>query len=70
MGTTGVSPAGSLRAGHGGDFAELARLVRRAGLLRRRYGYYAARIGPVLLWLRQGAKCWRVGPVCRRMRDG
>jgi fatty acid desaturase len=28
----------------GSDFAELSRLVKRAGLLRRRYGYYAARI--------------------------
>jgi len=28
----------------GSDFAELSRWVKRAGLLRRRYGYYAVRI--------------------------
>lgn len=33
------------------DFAELSRTIRSAGLLQRRYGYYAARIGINLLML-------------------
>jgi fatty acid desaturase len=31
--------------GRGSDYAELSRWVKRAGLLRRRYGYYMVRIG-------------------------
>ncbi|GGM48559.1 fatty acid desaturase [Longimycelium tulufanense] len=55
MRATEVFPTGSLRAGGGSDFAELARLVRRAGLLRRRYGYYAARITVNVVLLAAGA---------------
>jgi fatty acid desaturase len=33
----------------GGDYAELSREVRAAGLLRRRYGYYAVKISATLL---------------------
>lgn len=36
------------------DFAELSRSIRGAGLLRRRYGYYAARIGANLILLAGG----------------
>src|SRR6266511_1201121 len=41
---TGARPAAS-RAGRGSAYAELSRQVRQAGLLGRRPGYYAARIG-------------------------
>ncbi|PRX50042.1 fatty acid desaturase [Prauserella shujinwangii] len=39
-----ASAAQSSKPRRGGDFGELSRRVRGAGLLRRRYGYYAARI--------------------------
>ena len=39
--TTTAQPAAPRR---GSDFAELSRRVKQAGLLRRRYGYYALRI--------------------------
>ncbi|MFC0112061.1 fatty acid desaturase family protein [Kibdelosporangium aridum] len=39
----------------GNDFTELSRWVRRAGLLRRRYGYYAARIAINVLVFAGGA---------------
>ncbi len=38
----------------GSDFAELSRLVKRAGLLRRRYGYYAVRIACNVVLLAAG----------------
>jgi len=41
--TTIVSAAPELARSHGSDFAELARTVRQAGLLRRRRGYYVVR---------------------------
>jgi fatty acid desaturase len=43
--TTATSAAAVRGAGRrGSDFAELSRWVKEAGLLRRRYGYYAVRI--------------------------
>ncbi|MGQ0837256.1 fatty acid desaturase family protein [Actinokineospora sp.] len=40
-----MSPTGLAGERLGSEFAELSRVVKRAGLLRRRYGYYAVRIG-------------------------
>ncbi|RSM63198.1 delta fatty acid desaturase [Amycolatopsis sp. WAC 01376] len=48
-----VSATQSSKPG-GGGFVELARWVRHAGLLRRRYGYYAARIAVNALLLAGG----------------
>ncbi|RZS45098.1 fatty acid desaturase [Herbihabitans rhizosphaerae] len=41
-------------ARRGSDFAELSRWVKRSGLLRRRYGYYAARIAANVVLLGVG----------------
>jgi fatty acid desaturase len=41
--TSGTSPAAAVRPE--ADFTELSRLIRQAGLLRRRYGYYARTAG-------------------------
>ena len=43
MTTASASPAPPVEK-RASDFAELSRWIKRAGLLRRRYGYYAARI--------------------------
>ncbi|HEY3748944.1 MAG TPA: acyl-CoA desaturase [Pseudonocardiaceae bacterium] len=44
--TTANSPAATMTDQQpGSDFAELSRVVRQAGLLRRRYGYYIATSG-------------------------
>ena len=45
--SAGLSPGSSPR--RGSDFAELSRLIRRDGLLRRRPGYYAMKITLVVL---------------------
>ncbi|MGC5030088.1 fatty acid desaturase family protein [Micromonospora sp. DT229] len=53
----------------GSDYANLSRLVRAAGLLGRRRGYYAVRIGLVLtafaglcaLFVRLGESWWQLG---------
>ncbi|GAA0384914.1 acyl-CoA desaturase [Micromonospora gifhornensis] len=53
----------------GSDYANLSRLVRAAGLLGRRRGYYAVRIGLVLtsfagvcaLFIRLGESWWQLG---------
>ncbi|WP_438941398.1 fatty acid desaturase family protein [Micromonospora deserti] len=53
----------------GSDYADLSRLVRAAGLLRRRRGYYAVRIGLVVgsfaglcvLFVRLGESWWQLG---------
>lgn len=50
MGTTDL-PTHPPRGSQGSDFTDLIRLVRRAGLLRRRHGYYAAQIAVNLLLL-------------------
>ncbi|MEV0425465.1 acyl-CoA desaturase [Micromonospora sp. NPDC050495] len=56
-------------AQRGSDYAELSRLVRAAGLLGRRRGYYAVRIGLVVgsfaglcaLFVRLGESWWQLG---------
>ncbi|MEU4676253.1 acyl-CoA desaturase [Micromonospora sp. NPDC023737] len=53
----------------GSDYADLSRLVRAAGLLGRRHGYYALRIGLVVasftglcvLFVRLGESWWQLG---------
>ncbi|MER7442316.1 fatty acid desaturase family protein [Micromonospora avicenniae] len=53
----------------GSDYADLSRLVRAAGLLGRRHGYYAVRIGLVVasltglcvLFVRLGESWWQLG---------
>jgi fatty acid desaturase len=47
MSTTTLPPAPARAAGRGSDFAKLSRLIAEAGLMRRRPGYYVARIGLV-----------------------
>jgi fatty acid desaturase len=54
MSATEMSLAGARPTGRGSDFAELSRWVKKAGLLRRRYGYYAARIAVNVLLLAAG----------------
>jgi fatty acid desaturase len=49
-----TSPARPPATQRGSDFAELSRWVRSAGLLRRRYGYYALRIAVNVLLLAAG----------------
>ena len=51
-----VMPVGVVLAGgvRGGTYAELSRQIRQAGLLRRRRGYYAARIAVTAAWLAVG----------------
>jgi fatty acid desaturase len=44
MSATHIFPARRSTPRRGSDFAELSRWVKSAGLLRRRYGYYALRI--------------------------
>ncbi|SFQ69803.1 Fatty acid desaturase [Amycolatopsis arida] len=60
MTTTEGSLAPPSREGRGGDFTALVQLVKRTGLLRRRYGYYAVRIAvnTVLLAAGVGAFVW------------
>lgn len=46
----------------GGDFADLSRLVRRAGLLDRRYAYYVlAMIGGCVAFVMVGDSWWQLG---------
>ena len=54
------------RAGRGSTYAELSRQVRQAGLLDRRPGYYAARIGLNAVML-AAATC--SGEGCQRGRS-
>jgi fatty acid desaturase len=54
MSIADISPASLSRAQRGSDFAELSREVKKAGLLRRRYGYYALRITGNVLMLAAG----------------
>jgi hypothetical protein len=44
-----TTPASGPRQASSSDFTELARSVREAGLLRRRYGYYWVRLAAVPL---------------------
>src|ERR1700749_5031236 len=46
-----VAGRDTLFTGPGSDYAQLSRLVRTAGLLRRRRGYYIVKIGVNLLLL-------------------
>ena len=55
MTASAASPEPSSTTRRGSDFAELARWIKRAGLLQRRYGYYAARITVNALLLIAGA---------------
>ncbi|WP_432957020.1 fatty acid desaturase family protein [Micromonospora haikouensis] len=65
MSDTGLGTEGQ----RGSDYANLSRLVRAAGLLGRRRGYYAVRIGLVLtsfaglcaLFIRLGESWWQLG---------
>ncbi|NKE60760.1 acyl-CoA desaturase [Lentzea sp. PSKA42] len=54
MSESSVSATQSSKRRRGSDYAELARWVRDAGLLRRRHGYYAARIAVNVLLLAGG----------------
>lgn len=54
MSVADVSPALPPAALRGSDFAELSRGIKKAGLLRRRYGYYAMRIAFNILLLAVG----------------
>jgi fatty acid desaturase len=55
MSVANVSPAPRPTTRRGSDFAELSRGIKRAGLLRRRYGYYAVRIAVNVALLVVGA---------------
>lgn len=44
MTTPIFSPAPAAHPGRGSEFAELSRIILRAGLMRRRHGYYTAKI--------------------------
>jgi fatty acid desaturase len=54
MTSSSVSATQPSNRRRGNDFVELSRWVRRAGLLRRRYGYYVVRIAVNLLLLAAG----------------
>jgi hypothetical protein len=48
---TNAVPAMKARERQASSYAELSRMVKAAGLLHRRRGYYAVRIGTTLLGL-------------------
>jgi fatty acid desaturase len=55
MAESSLSATRSSKPRRDSDFAELARWIRSAGLLRRRYGYYAVRITANVVLLAGGA---------------